>query len=326
MKSSLLAFFTISLLSAPGLAKPLVIEMEAAADHHVSAQGDYRGGLAQSWEYNFGSSRSAPNITGIVASGLLAAFKLTGLQEHEESALRAARSLISAYDRGWRKQRPVTQDIEFLVNAGFMIDAARWFKVTRGSFNPAAYVSMVLERRVSAASVGAWDVASAIRAALGVGEIEYARGLLRALLEKRAVWDRADRGPGQRLARGSLIWAMGELRDRAGLTVEEQQLAANLVSELSAEQSSSGGWQDLAGGVLCTQTTAYATLGLSRWASGNTASAKGRAWLRRMALTDQKFFVGGRIWATTYKSNGAPENNYNSEVQSEVMMALASAR
>ena len=307
-------------------APPLAVDMESAADHHVAAQGRYQGGLANSWEYDFGSGKSGTNITGVVAHGLLAAHRLTGLQEHEDSALKAARSLIRAYDKGWNKRRPHTQDIEFLVAAGFIIDAARWFKLTTARYSPETYVNMVTSRRVKsgAPAVAGWDLASAIRAAVAVGELSYAKNLLAATLAQRSRWDREGRHGGQSLAHGSLLWALADVRDRAGLTPEQERFAAGLVRELVASQQKSGGWLDRAGGLLDTQTAAYAVLGLTRWSGGAKAAATGRRWLRQVSLTDGRFFMGGKMWATTYTPTGKAGKNFNSEIQSEAMLALAS--
>jgi hypothetical protein len=305
-------------------ADALAVELEDAADHHVSGQGNHRGGLRSSWEWKLGTGRGAPNITGIAARGLLAAHRLTGLQEHQDAALRAARSLVRAFDGGWRGRRPYTQDVEFLAAAGHIIDAGRWFNATRGRWTAGGYVGMVIDGRRGAPQIAGWDVASAIRAAVAVGQLEYGRGLLGELLKRRGDWDRP--GMGQWLARGSLLWALADARDRFGLAPEQRQVAESLVREVVAAQRPNGAWQEQAGGVLCTQTTAYAVLGLSRWSGGKRAVAAGKGWLRRAARQDTKFFQGGRIWATTYLLSGAPENDYNSEIQSEAMMALAAGR
>jgi hypothetical protein len=320
MQRALVASLATVLVLSPAWASPLKLELEDAADHHVAGQGSYRGGLKDSWEYKMGSRRSAQNITGITAHGLLAAFQLTGLQEHQDAAVRAAQSLIHRYDQGWRKRRPYTQDIEFLAAAGYIIDAARWFNVTRGNYTPATYVSYVIEGRKGSPQVAGWDLASAIRAAVAVGQLEYARGLLAETLKRRGEWDRS--GSGQALARGSLLFALGVVRDRLGLTPEQRSLAESLVRELAAEQRASGAWQT--GNELCTQTTAYAILGLGRFAgAGRRAAASGKRWLRAVARQDTRFFQGGRIWATTYTLSGRPENDYNSMIQSEAMLALA---
>lgn len=305
---------------------PLKVEAEDAADHHVSAQGHYPGGLPSSWEWTLGSGKSAKNITGISAHGLLAIRKLTGLAEHEASAVEAARSLIRAYDKGWSKHRPFTQDIEFLAAAGFIIDAGRWFKVTTGYYSPAAYVDLVITGRTRGhiAAVAGWDAASAARAALAVGQVDYARGVIDELLRREGEWDKP--GPARDLARGSVLWAMAELKDRAGLTPDEQRVAEGLARELAASQRPSGAWLEAPGKPVCTQTTAYAILGLARFQKGSSAAAKGRTWLTRAALTDRRFFQGGRIWATTYTEAGQPENDFNSEIQSEALMALATGR
>lgn len=312
----------------PGMAQagPVVVEAEDAADHHVAAQGNYRGGLPSSWEWKLGSKKSGKNITGISAQGLLAAYQLTKLEEHQRSAIQAAKSLIRAYDRGWRHIRPFTQDIEFLAAAGFPIDAGRWFRVTTGRYSPAAYVDMVLQGRKKSghSAIAGWDIASAIRAAIAVGEINYAKGLLVELLRRQGEWD--INKPGRDLSRGSLLWAMAQLRDRAGLTPEQHRVAAGLRSALQTAQQSSGSWLGSPRGSICTQTTAYAILGLSRFKEGLSSAKRGRRWLTRSAISDRRFYFGGRMWATTYTKSGSPKNNYVAEIQSEAMMALATGR
>jgi hypothetical protein len=319
-----------AIIALPGLgrADQLTVEAEDAGDHHVSAQGHYRGGLPDSWEWELGSGKSGNNITGIAAQGLLAIHRLTGLGEHEDAAVRAGRSLLKAYDQGWKKRRPYSQDIEFLAAVGFIVDAGRWFQVTTGRYPAPTYADMVIEgrKRARIPQIAGWDLASAVRAAVAVGQVDYARALLAEVVRRRAEWDQA--GVGQDLARGSLLWAMAEMRQRAGLTAGQQRLAASLAADLAAAQQPSGAWLERPGArVICTQTTAYAILGLSRWARGKQAAARGRAWLTRSALTDKRYFQGGRMWATTYLNrSGQPENNFNSEIQSEAMMALATGR
>jgi hypothetical protein len=315
------------LFPASAVAGPLKVEAEDAADHHVSAQGKYRGGLPNSWEWKLGSRRSGKNITGITAHGLLAVHRLTGLDEHQKAALRAARSLIRAYDRGWNKRRPYSQDIEFLAAAGYIIDAGRWFGITTGRYPAHVYADMVIGARTRGRipQVAGWDLSSAIRAAAAVGRTDYAKALLSETLRRRGEWDKP--GVGQDLARGSLLWALAELRGRGVLTAAQSKLAQDLAVELAARQQKNGAWLERKGAkIYCTQTTAYAILGLSRWSTGKRAAARGRRWLTRSALTDKRFFQGGRIWATTYLRSGQPENNFNSEIQSEAMMALATEK
>jgi hypothetical protein len=322
MTRNLLVFSIAVLFGASANATPLKVELEDAADHHVSAQGSFAKGLQHSWEYTFGSKRSARNITGITAHGLIAAHRLTGLQEHQRSAIKAAKSLIRAYDQGWKRRRPYTQDIEFLASAGFIIDAARWFNVTRGRYTPAAYVDFVMQGRRRNKKVIGWDIASAIRAAVAVGQLQYAKGLLSELVRRRGEWDKA--GKGQNLSRGLMLWAISTLKRRVGLTPDQLRMAQGMRRALLAAQQSNGAWLEARRGKYCTQTTAYAILGLSDW--NKAAAAKGRAWLIQAALTDQRFVAGGKIWATTYKRSGHYENNFVTEIQSEAMMALATGK
>lgn len=313
------------LVAVPALASPVKVEAEDAADHQVSAQGTYRGGLPHSWEWRFGSKRSGNNITGVVAHGLLAAHALTGLDEHQKSALRAAKSLIAAYDRGWRNRRPHTQDIEFLVAAGYVIDAARWFGVLTRQFSAERFVDHVIARRSKGhyASMSGWDVASAIRAATSLGKIAYARALIDRLIERRGAWDVEDRAAAQPLSYGSLLWALGDFKNMSKLSTGQQRFARSMLRRLVAAQHSSGGIFHASSKTFSTQATAYAALGLSRWRRGEEPAAHARAWLRQVAVQDEEFFAGGRMWASEYGPHGRPKSAYHSEVQSEVLRALA---
>ncbi|MBW2734567.1 MAG: hypothetical protein JRH20_19440 [Deltaproteobacteria bacterium] len=314
-------------LTLPAMAAPLRVDVEDAADHQVSAQGSYQGGLSQSWEWRFGSKRSADNITGITAHGLIAAHKLTGLAEHEASALRAARSLIKAYDGGWKQRRPRTQDIEFLAVAGFVIDAGRWFSVITQRYGAKGYVDHVIDARAGGqfASLAGWDIASAIRAAVAVGQPGTAQAMLSRLVERRPRWDLKDNANAQKLSAGSLLWAISEVRRFRPLTAEQHAFTDSLVQRLLSAQTARGSWATGDDREICTQTTAYAVLGLNAIKRGQRATQRGRQWLRRAALSDKLFFVGGRMWPSRYGLDGQPGAAFHGAVQSEVMMALATA-
>jgi len=307
-------------------AAPLKVDVEDAADHQVAAQGHYSGGLSHSWEWRFGSKRSAKNITGIVASGLLAAHRLSGLTEHQASALEAAKSLIVAYDRGWKARRPHTQDIEFLAAAGYVVDAGRWFGVLRRRWRPAAYVDHVIaaRKRARAGSLAGWDIASAMRAALAVGQVPYAQGLLSRLVAMREAWDvPKDAMQAQVLSAASILWALGDLRPWCRLNPKEHRFADAMLRRVLAAQGPQGGFLTRDGDAYSTQTSAYAILALRRWGHKREA-LRARHWLRRTAVSDKLFFVGGRMWASHYSLAGRPSQDFLSEVQSEVLMALAS--
>ncbi|MCC6748669.1 MAG: hypothetical protein IT371_13495 [Deltaproteobacteria bacterium] len=322
------AWILAGLIGAPGTsgAAPLAVEVEDAADHHVAAQGRYRGGLKDSWEWQLGTRRSAPNITGVSAHGLLAAHRITRLKEHEDSALRAADALVAAYDAGWKGNRPYTQDLEFLVAAGYVVDAARWFRVLSQNYTPAGYVDHLIRHRggQGLVNMAGWDAASAIRAAVAVGDVAYARGMLERVVERRGAWDLYGAGDAQRLSHASLLWAIAVFKGRSRLSPEVEQFTQASLRALVGSQSPAGAWETELGGRLCTQTTAYAVLGLAGHAQGRGAAARGRRWLLHVAEKDQRYFVGGRIWAATYRRDGRPMGPYVSEIQSEVLQALAS--
>lgn len=315
-------------LPAVALAAPLKVDVEDAADHQVSAQGTYKGGLQHSWEYRFGSKRSGTNITGVVATGMLAAHRLTKLSEHQNSALRAAKALLAKYDKSWKRRRPHTQDIEFLAQAGYVIDAARWFNVLRRRWKAADYVDYVLSARAAgkSASIVGWDIASAIRAATAVGQPGYARGLLTRLIERRRAWDVAkDRQQAGVLSAASLLWALADYRRFSRLTADQRRFAESLERRVLAAQGKKGGFTTPDGSEYSTQTTAYAVAGLARWGGGKNkrAAARGRSWLRSVAVTDKQYYLGGRMWASHYDLQNRPSKTYVSEVQSEVLVALA---
>ncbi|MCB9557508.1 MAG: hypothetical protein H6707_15480 [Deltaproteobacteria bacterium] len=302
-------------------------ELDDAADHHVGLQGRYANGLADSWEWKLGSGRSAENLTGISAIGLVAAHRITKQKAHLDSAQRAARALLGAFDRGFRQRRPFTQDIEFLVAAGYIIDAYRWFGRIVGRHSAASFAEQVLARRAAsgAGSLAGWDLASAIRAAVAVGRTDYARGLLSHAVEHRLRWDRADRGRAQLLARASLLWSLARLRDVVGLSSSEAQLAGELQRALIKAQRPNGAWLTDDGQHFSTQLTAYATIGLSAWSKRLSKAAEGgRRWLERVGSEDQKLIAGGRIWSAHYNLKERPEGDFYGAVQSEVLLALSS--
>ncbi|MCA9666586.1 MAG: hypothetical protein KC503_13385 [Myxococcales bacterium] len=311
------------LSAATANAAPLKVEVEDAADHHLALQGAFKGGLSNSWEWLLGSKRSSKNIVGINAHGLLAAHRLTGLQSHERSALKAAKALVAAYDGGWRNRRPHTQDIEFLAAAGYVIDAAKWFRVLTSRWTASSYVDYVIRRRGGYRSLAGWDIASAVRAAVAVGEVNYARALLDRVITRRASWDVASNGNSRMLSRASLLWALASYKSRSSLDTRQQRFASALLRSVMAAQTSRGAWLSGDGKSLSTQTTAYAVLGLAGWPTGQRSAKAGKRWLVSTASTDRKFVAGGRIWASHYKLDGKPTQRYISEIQSEVLQALA---
>lgn len=317
----------VASFSLPALAAPLKVEVESAADHQVSSQGRYQGGLPQSWEWRFGSRQSAENITGITAHGLIAAHRLTGLSEHEASALRAARALVKAYDRGWKRRRPKTQDIEFLSAAGFVIDAGRWYSVITRRYGAKGYVDHVIEARARGklASLAGWDIASAIRAALSVGRPADAQAMLSRLVERRGRWDIKDNAAAQKLSAGSLLWAIGQYQRFRPLNARQRTFADSMTRRLLSTQTARGAWTTGDERQICTQTTAYAVLGLSAAKRGQRATQRARQWLRRAAVSDKLFFAGGKMWSSRYGLDGRPGAAFHGPVQSEVLMALATA-
>jgi hypothetical protein len=54
-----------------------------------------------------GSNKSAKNIAGISALGLIAAHKLSGQRAYEQSGLLAAQSLRKAFEQGLKKEEAI---------------------------------------------------------------------------------------------------------------------------------------------------------------------------------------------------------------------------
>lgn len=289
-----------------------------AADHHVSAQGNYKRGSKSSWEWKMGSRVSAPNQSGINASGLLAVHRLSKEKAHLDSALKAASVLIKKYKSVWKNKRPYTQDIEFLANAGHIFDAISLFKRLKRQYRASEYVKHVLANRKNA--IGGWDIASAIRAAVICGDAPYANELLNQLIAQQSDWDKYDRKGSQYLAAGSLLWAISKLKMENRLTQHQTSFYRMLKRRIDRQIAKDGALKN-PNGFVSTQTMAYALIAYVNLGDKPTATRIAN-WINRHALTDKKFFWGGKIWSSHYLNDKASKSYYG-EVQSEVLMALA---
>ena len=269
------------------------------ADLHLSRQGTYSG-IDNTWEWVIGSGSSGPNVQGISATGLLAAYERTGEQSYLDGAILAGNTLEARYDAA-PEDRAFSQDIEFLVrlsqdsgDGSYATVAQQWYANTTDAYDAEELVDYYIDTR---GYLAAWDLASQIRAAVAVGETDYAAGIASSLFDSDFDWEDPWLGGWDY---GSLLWALRDLGDDSFRShVEEMR------DILLDTQEENGSWD---GGDY--QSTAYAILGLARPRTPGLAQIVSHAWV---FLRDTQTVAGG--WA--------PEIG---EVNSEVLMALAIIR
>lgn len=197
-----------------------------------------------------------------------------------------------------------SQDIEFLVRLSqdsgddsYATVAQLWYGNTRGAYDAVELVDYYI---VTRGFLAAWDLASQIRAAVAVGETDYAAAIASSLFDSDFDWEDPWLGGWDY---GSLLWALRDLGDNSFRSnVEEMR------DILLDTQQTVGSWDwDY-------QSTAYAVLGLARPRTPVLAQVVSDAWV---FLRDEQTDAGG--WGRSY----SPEIG---EVNSEVLMALAIIR
>lgn len=315
----LLAVFSVMALAGPAIAKQDGAEEALAlgADRMVSLQGTY-GGVANSWEWRIGTGGSGANIQGISATGLVAAYEKTKNYQYLSAAIATGNTLVDRYnaavaglidpDNLW-PARPYSQDIEFLAwlsreskNPVYGDVAAKWYGIIP-AFKTAA---QLVDRYIVAgrASMAGWDIASQIRAALAVGQKDYAKAVAAELIRRSAEWVNipAYGWDYTALSYASLLWSLDQ-------TGDSKEVIDQYRNALLALQAADGSWDEGS-----YQTTAYAVIGLS--------SIKGKG--AHDSLTAAGTFLvssqaanGG--WAYVY---GAKSYEYGEE-NSEVLISLA---
>jgi len=271
------------------------------ADLHLSRQGTYSG-IDNTWEWVIGSDSSGPNVQGISATGLLAAYERTGGQSYLDGAIAAGDTLVARYDAAL-EDRAFSQDIEFLVrlsqdsaDTSYAAVAQQWYANTMVAYDAEALVDYYVGTR---GFLAAWDLASQIRAAVAVGETDYAAGIASSLLDSDFDWEHPWLGGWDY---GSLLWAFRELGDESF-----NSYVGEFRETLLSSQQSDGSWDwDY-------QSTAYAVLGLARPRTPALAQVVSDAWA---FLRDTQTDAGGWSYSTT---------EYG-EINSEVLMALAIIR
>lgn len=274
----------------------------SAANYHLSIQGTY-GGIPYTWPWAIGTTGGYWNVVGISATGLLSAYEKTNNNAYLAGALKTGNTLKTRYASVPATQRPYSQDIEFLVRLGrdsgdnpFIDLAKQLYSRTTSQSTGAAYADYYIAARKS---LSGWDLASQIRAALAVGEPEYATDIAARLIERRADWEGVPYGGWDYTLSSytSLLWALAELNnsDFNCFKGEIRDIVINA-------QDSDGSWDD--GDY---QTTAYAILGLT--ADGGASGPQAKAW---SFLRDTRTTGAGWSYPPQY-----------GEINSEVIMALA---
>lgn len=279
----------------------------SAADRHLSLQGTYSG-IPNTWEWTIGSNAGYWNVVGISATGLLAAYERTGDADYLNGAIATGNTLVTRYDaqpNDWNG-RPYAQDIEFLV------------RLTDDSGNPlyknkaVVYYARITNEKTAAQnadryidvrkSLAGWDLASQIRAAASVGNVDYATGMIARLIERRAAWENVSYGGWNYTTSSyaSLVWAFRDLGNNSAYAVGVKEA-------LMKAQGIDGSWD---GGDY--QTTAYAVMGLAKPRTPVSSQAVDKAWV---FLRDSQSSTGGWSYPPEY-----------GEINSEVIMALGAVR
>jgi hypothetical protein len=290
------------------------------ADRQLSLQGTY-GGITNTWEWVIGYG-TGPNVQGISARGLLEAYEKTGDHRYLDGAILAGNTLIERYGAAIATfgvtydARPWSTDVEFLAALGkttkhhvYTDVAKNWYSIIPDNKTAAELVDRYLAAR--RASMAGWDLASQIRAAMVVGEKDYAKAVAVELIRRSSEWVNVLYAPGTSnewdytpLSYASLLWALDQLDEDEFESVIKQYRSA-----LLALQAADGSWD---GGDY--QCTAYAILGLS--AVKGKGSKEVLASAGRFLISSQ---AGNGGWPYVY---GTASYEYG-EVNSEVLMALA---
>lgn len=297
----LLSSSSVVFAAKPGGQKEALNDaLTLGADLHLSRQGTYDG-IANTWEWVIGSDSSGPNVQGISATGLLAAYERTDDSSYLDGAIAAGDTLVARYDAAPEK-RAYSQDIEFLVrlsqdsgDTSYATVAQQWYANTTDAYDAEELVDYYID---ALGVIAAWDLGSQIRAAVAVGETGYATDIASSLFNHND-FDLNDEGLGG-WDYGSLLWALRDLGDNSFRShVEEMR---DILLDTQQEGHS---WDS------DYQSTAYAVLGLARPRTPVLAQAVSDAWV---FLDNEQTEEGG--WGTPGIG----------EVNSEVLMALAIIR
>lgn len=273
----------------------------SAADYHLAKQGTYSG-IPYTWPWVIGTTNGYWNVVGISATGLLSAYEKTNNEAYLTGAVGTGNALKDRYASVPATQRPYSQDIEFLVRLSqdsgdnSYADVARqWYARTTSQYTGAAYADYYISVRKSLAG---WDLASQIRAAVAVGEIDFASDMVARIIERRPDWEGVLYGGWDYTMSSytSLLWALAEL-DNSDFNCFKAEIRDIVINAQNADGSWNGDYQD----------TAYAILGLT--ADGGASGPQAKAWA---FLRDTRTAGAGWSYPPEY-----------GEINSEVIMALA---
>ncbi len=258
-----------------GLSGAAFVVDEATVAQSISMAGSRLQQLQQvngGWFFQAGQTNcglgegiSCPNLVGVTALGLLAAFDRNPAQTSLLDSAVAAGQRLLAVKATVPTPLPFSQDLEFLIalsdattDPQYAAAAADWFGVVKLAYPDAA--DRVDYDLVTRGTLAGWNMASLIRSAKAGGDGDYARAAAARIIEREADW--AGINPTHDLlGKGSLLWAVHDL---GGF---ETTLAAYRTFLLGA-QDGSGTWDD---GNL--QATAYAVMGLAAVGGAGTDQA-----------------------------------------------------
>lgn len=301
--ATLLSSATLVAAAKPG-GQPAALEetVVSAADYHLTIQGTY-GGIPYTWPWAIGTTGGYWNVVGISATGLLSAYEKTGNSAYLAGAVNTGNTLKNRYASVPVTQRPYSQDIEFLVrlsqdsnDGSYASLAQQLYSRTTSQYTGTAYADYYINARKS---LSVWDLASQIRAALTVGQVNFANDIVARIIERRADWEGVPYGGWDYTMSSyvSLLWALAELDNSSfnGFKGEIRDIVINA-------QGADGSWEygDY-------QATAYAILGLT--ADGGASGPQAKAWA---FLRDTRTAGAGWSYPPEY-----------GEINSEVIMALA---
>lgn len=279
----------------------------------LATQGPSSGIIPYNWEWVVGDEYfDNPNLQGITATGLLAAYEKTRNKAYLNAAKNSGNVLKQRYAAA-ANDRPYSQDVEFLVrlykntkDKSYFDTAKKWYTVVTVDFTAVGLVSRYLDAPNFRASLGGWDLASQIRAADATGFKKYAYDVAKELIRRSADWvhvpyDGVDYTDG---SYGSLLWA---LHDIGGDFIFHTTIDSYR-NYLLANQADDGSWNG------DYQDTAYIILGLDAVKGWNKGT--------RDALSDAVDYV----LDTQAAEGGWVYEDYGElpEVDSECVMALQS--
>lgn len=296
--------------------------VEAASAYLARAQGWYvgvtptdlgqrRGVVRNGWEWERGRGLASPNIAAIAAGALLDAYEALGDERLLDHAVLHGMTLLNDF-RGFRSlTTPYRQDVAFLArlsevtgDPAYRDAAGAWF-VNLKDISPTGADEvdrMFMARKGSTRTLVGYEVAFAIRAAVGVGDVRYASQLADAVWARRAQWSL--RGPRRDTwdltSKAALVSAFAALdADRYGPAIDQW------VAELVSKQGADGSWAG------STQATAYALRALTDASIPKTGPATRNAakWLKAGVGRDG-------AWSST-----ASSSRQNVEVQAEALTA-----